>query len=127
MAKDAEFGHGRQNARMTKYDRLRDFLTECGREEIRLSLNEIEEILGEGLPGSAELCQWWHNPRSALSSQPRLPAWIAAGYEAEHPRGTDGVIFRRNAGDTRTIPPRIVSGPARAPHGHRAEDSQAAD
>jgi hypothetical protein len=80
---------------MSKYDRLRDYLAASGHDEIQLSLSEIETIIGEGLPGSAELCQWWHNPRSALASMPRLPAWDAAGYDAVHPRGSDAVIFRR--------------------------------
>ena len=112
---------------MTKYDRLRDYLLESGRDEILLSMTEIETILGDGLPGSAELCQWWHNPRSALASYPRVPAWQAAGYEAEHPRGSDRVIFRRRSSDTRAVRPRIVGTPARAPAPNPLETSQAAD
>ena len=110
---------------MTKYDRLRDYLAESGRDEIRLSLMEIEAILGEGLPGSAELCQWWHNPRSALSSNPRLPAWDAAGYAAEHPRGSDGVIFRRRQRDASVLSALQAGGrafPDRPQEGSRGAD-----
>ena len=112
---------------MTKYDRLRDYLIELSRDEILLSLTEIETILGEELPGSAELRQWWHNPRSALSSRPRLPAWEAAGYQAEHPRGSDRVIFRRRFSDMRVVHPRIATASAQPPVLSEAETSQAAD
>jgi hypothetical protein len=101
---------------MSKYDRLRDYLAASGQHEIHLSLSEIETIIGEGLPGSAELCQWWHNPRSALASLPRLPAWDAAGYEAVHPRGSDEVIFRRRAPSGLPAGARVVTREERRTH-----------
>ncbi len=82
---------------MNKYDRLRDYLIEQDNDELQLSLIEIETILGEPLPGSAELSQWWCNARSARVSAPRVPAWEAAGFVARHLRGSSAVVFCRGA------------------------------
>ncbi len=80
---------------MSKYDRLRDHLAEAGGDNLLMTFGEIETLLGEPLPGSAELVQWWHNPRSGVTRAERLPAWEAAGFIARHPRGSDVVIFSR--------------------------------
>lgn len=84
---------------MSKYDRLRDHLSGIGSEELLMTFPEIERLLGEPLPGSAELVQWWHNPRSGVTRTERLPAWEAAGFTATHPRGSDVVIFSRSHGE----------------------------
>jgi hypothetical protein len=80
---------------MNKYDRLRDYLFKRNSPEIVLTMSEIEEIMDANLPGTAEIPHWWKNERSAVTSNARLPAWEAAGYEAIHPQGSDYVIFRR--------------------------------
>lgn len=62
-----------------KYAPLHDYLANCGKDQLTLSLAEIEAILGEGLPASAHTNRgWWSNRRQAFQSS----AWMDAGYKA---------------------------------------------
>ena len=47
---------------MGKYDLLRDYLLQCGHNEITLSFSDIESIIGNLLPPSAlKYDEWWAN------------------------------------------------------------------
>ena len=62
----------------SKYEPLRQRLTEIEASRIRLSFNEIEAILGFRLPDSARLLpQWWAN---AGGSHVQAHAWMNAGW-----------------------------------------------
>lgn len=68
-------------ALFSKYNPLHEYLLRSGKDELTLSLSEIETVLGEALPPSA-LSQrvWWGNRRrGAVQSQ----AWMKAGYHVE--------------------------------------------
>ena len=66
----------------SKYQPLSDYLRRSGRQDVTLSLAEIEEILGDRLPDSAR-CQraWWSNrSKGALQAS----AWMGADYVVKH-------------------------------------------
>ena len=69
---------------MGKYDPLHDHLAGQRGQQIRLSFQEIEQIIGEPLPQSAYQHAWWwanEDPRTTAHVQCR--AWREAGYDAE--------------------------------------------
>jgi hypothetical protein len=69
----------------SKYTRLQWFLLERApsHREINLSLDQIESIIGAGLPSSArKYREWWSN-QSDVSNRPQAKAWIEAGYKIE--------------------------------------------
>jgi hypothetical protein len=52
-----------------KFDPLRDYLKNEKRDDFVLTFEEIEEIIGFGLPRSAHRAEWWdddtpHHPRA---------------------------------------------------------------
>ena len=64
---------------MAKYDPLRDWLKACGKDEVALSFLEIEGVLGDTLPQSADDHRaWWANEPKGRHVQAR--AWLDAGY-----------------------------------------------
>jgi hypothetical protein len=53
---------------VNKYEPLRDYLLQEKRIDFLLTFEEIEEILGFGLPRSAQRAEWWdddteHHPK----------------------------------------------------------------
>jgi hypothetical protein len=79
---------------MAKYDLLRDYLMQQHHRQFELTFRQIEDILGEPLPKSAERPQWWANVRGE-SSHVQREAWRAASYEAFLVSGSRRVQFRR--------------------------------
>lgn len=69
---------------MSKYDPLRDYLTETDEVLVRLSFVEIERILGDQLPPSARTrSAWWANePSGGRHVQAR--SWGNAGYQTQN-------------------------------------------
>lgn len=80
---------------MSKYDLLRDYLSNQRHREFALTFSEIEKILGFKLPDSAERPQWWANQVAA--GRPQREAWRAAGYDAFLSGNSRKVTFRRAA------------------------------
>lgn len=65
---------------MSKYDPLAHFLERSTSSEIRMSFDEIEEVLGFALPPSQTHRAWWsNNPSNNVMTK----AWLSAGYETE--------------------------------------------
>jgi hypothetical protein len=63
---------------VAKYDALRDYLFRAGAAEVRMSFDEIGDLVG-GLPSSAFRHRaWWANDRSHVQAR----AWLDAGREA---------------------------------------------
>lgn len=63
---------------MNKYGPLCDYLKICGKQTIRLSFEEIEKIINDELPSSAQkFPQWWENQRKGTRQS---DSWISAGY-----------------------------------------------
>ena len=76
----------------SKYDPLHVFLRTDRRDQLCLSLEEIEDILGFDLSASAAKAGWWVNP-VAVRARAQTWSWIDAGYEASMRHGL--VTFRR--------------------------------
>ena len=66
---------------MGKYDRLGEFLRGRADDEVALSFDEIEAILGFPLPDKAQHHRaWWsNNPSNSRLTK----AWLEAGYRSE--------------------------------------------
>ena len=63
--------------RPPKYQPLTDYLAALAVDEVRLTLAEIEQIIGAPLPvGAWEPTFWSNHPRGELRAQP----WVQAGW-----------------------------------------------
>ncbi|WP_316204501.1 hypothetical protein [Bradyrhizobium sp. SZCCHNS3051] len=80
---------------MPDYDALRDYLKRQTRPELVLSLDEIEELIGDGLPRAAQRASWWDSLRSPQEKMPQREACLAAGYVATRLPNGKGVRFRK--------------------------------
>jgi hypothetical protein len=88
----------RQIAKVSKYSALRDRLRTSGKSEVRMSFDEISDLVPGGLPPSAYRHDaWWNNEADSGSthSQSRL-GWMAAGYTVVADRVSRRVIFTRH-------------------------------
>jgi hypothetical protein len=62
----------------SRYDGLREYLSQRTEPVVRLTFSEIEDIIGGALPASARRYRpWWANERSGTHVHAR--AWIDAG------------------------------------------------
>jgi DNA-binding transcriptional regulator YiaG len=65
--------------KLGKYQALFEYLSTCGKDNVTLSLKEIENLLHDSLPESAhQRRDWWSNRRQAFQAT----AWVKAGYKA---------------------------------------------
>lgn len=72
--------HGHDVAR-SKYDTLRDYLSQRPDNAVRMTFRQIEEILGFRLPASArQYAHWWANDMTGNHVQ--ALAWMRAGRRA---------------------------------------------
>ncbi|MET0670714.1 MAG: hypothetical protein ABWY66_12010 [Xanthobacteraceae bacterium] len=77
-----------------KYDLLRDHLKSHVKDELVMTFDEIEEILGFGLPRAAQRAEWWFDD---TPEHPRLQriAVRDAGYDAKRLPDGKGVRFSK--------------------------------
>jgi hypothetical protein len=82
--------------RSLKYIRLAAFLADQPAEIecIRMSVPEIEEVVGERLPANARLPSWWRNDERKMHSR----AWLTAGWKVSQVKGDAEVEFVRSQG-----------------------------
>jgi len=80
---------------MAKYDRLKEYLMNSGKEAIEISFAEIENILQFPLPSSAYVHNaWWSN-----NGHSHARSWTDAGYKVASVRLKDKTIkFTKNLG-----------------------------
>jgi hypothetical protein len=87
--------------RVSKYASVRDQLRQSGRDRVRMSFDELNDLVPGGLPPSAYRHDaWWSNESepSSTHSQSRL-GWMAAGYHVETvDRVRQVVTFARGEG-----------------------------
>jgi hypothetical protein len=78
-------------AYQNKFEPLYDFLMKETRADFILTFEEIEEILGFGLPRSAHRAEWWDD---GTAEHPKMQAEAIrqAGYDSR--RMPDGVTVR---------------------------------
>jgi hypothetical protein len=80
-----------------KYEPLSKFLRNQASDEVKVSFEQIERIIGDKLPASAnEHRAWWsNNPNNSVMTK----AWIEAGFRSEQV-DMEGrkLVFRRMGG-----------------------------
>jgi hypothetical protein len=77
------------------YDALRDYLMRQKQDELVLSFEQIEEIIGAALPRAANRASWWDSLRSPDIQMPQREACLAAGFAATRLPDGRSVRFRR--------------------------------
>lgn len=80
---------------MGKYDPLRDYLKRQKAEELELSFEEIERVLGAMLPNGASRAQWWTVEPGEENPPVQHDSWREAGFQASLIAGKDRVRFIR--------------------------------
>jgi hypothetical protein len=80
---------------MGKYDPLRDYLKRQKAEELELSFEEIERVLGAMLPNGASRPQWWTMDAAEENPPVQHESWRGAGFQASLITGKDRVRFVR--------------------------------
>ncbi len=80
---------------MNDYDALRDYLQKQKQQELVLSFEEIEEIIGDALPRAAQRASWWDSLRSPQEKMPQREACLAAGFVATRMPDGQSVRFKR--------------------------------
>ena len=79
---------------MGKYDPLRKYLANCGKDEILMTFADMERIIGSPLPKSAvSHAEWWANESNDSSRHSHAKAWYNAGYKARANRPEKKVVF----------------------------------
>ena len=90
---------------MNDYDALREYLARQKQQELVLSFEEIEEILGRALPRAAQRASWWDSLRSPQEQMPQREACLAAGFVATRmPDGRSVRFARMKQGGGRRAP-----------------------
>ncbi|MFI4935727.1 MAG: hypothetical protein ACHP7N_13975 [Caulobacterales bacterium] len=87
---------------MSKYENLGAFLKASGADEIPLTFDQVEQIVGATLPDSQRYPAWWsNNPSNNVMTR----IWLEAGYRTE---GVDitgrKLVFRRATRDKPPLP-----------------------
>ncbi|MCW4051403.1 MAG: GIY-YIG nuclease family protein [Candidatus Bathyarchaeota archaeon] len=83
---------GKKTGYSGKYRKIGEYLDECSDDVVTLSYDEVEEILGFGLPDSAfEHRPWWAN-----SGQPHSRAWTDFGWLINGVSLGEWVRFRKD-------------------------------
>ena len=81
--------------RSLKYIRLAAFLAgqPASVDRVEMSLRDVEDLVGETLPGNARFPSWWRNDDRRMHSR----AWLTAGWEVVEMNGGDDsrVVFVR--------------------------------
>jgi hypothetical protein len=95
---------------MGKYDPLRRYLERHRHEDLTLSFEELEQLVGQLPPSAHQHRAWWANTRS----HPNAVAWLDAGWSlADVDLGTRRVRFRRMDSPRPAKRPRIDDSTAR--------------
>lgn len=82
---------------MSKYEPLTVFLKQAAPRELRLSFEEIEDVLGFRLPASKQYPAWWSN---SATNNTMTKAWLDAGYRTEQVDVGEGKITFHASGQT---------------------------
>ena len=78
---------------MGKYDALADYLRAQKRDEVPMTFEQIERLIGAKLPASHQYRAWWSN--NSFNSV-MTKAWLEAGFRSEQVDMESGkLVFRR--------------------------------
>jgi hypothetical protein len=81
---------------MGKYDPLESHLRRQKTATYEMSFRDIERILGELLPKSANRPEWWANEQNPHTRHVQCKAWLRAGYQATPQIHVERVRFERS-------------------------------
>ena len=87
---------------MGKYTPFGEFLRQQRTDEVRLTFDQIQAIIGSKLPPSSEQHRaWWsNNPHNSVLTQ----VWLAAGFRSEEvDMGRRRLVFRRARAQVSTV------------------------
>jgi hypothetical protein len=85
--------HPARERRSLKYIRLAAFLAGQAGDRIEMSLDEVEELVGEALPPGSRFPSWWRNDTRKMHAR----AWLTAGWTVEEFIAGEGrVVFARS-------------------------------
>jgi hypothetical protein len=79
---------------VNKYEPLYEFLMKEKRDDFVLTFEQIEEILGFGLPRSAKRAEWWDDDKPE-HPRDQAQAIHQAGYDSRRSPDATRVRFRR--------------------------------
>jgi len=79
-----------------KYERLAEYLKSLGRDEVVLTVDEIEKILGFKLPPSAGKGKWWSND---VRHYHAVSGWLKAGWKIKFAHLSKGLIGFQKVGE----------------------------
>ena len=82
---------------MADYSALRDYLEKQRSDEVVLTFEQIEEIIGFALPRAAQRASWWEKERNPENARPQRDAIRDGGFEATRLASADTVRFVRLA------------------------------
>ena len=75
-----------------KYEPLKDYLTNCAKNTVELTYDEVEKIIEDVLPYSAHKYRvWWAN-----SGHIQADAWLNAGFKVDSIKLGYSVVFKRS-------------------------------
>ena len=80
---------------MGKYDPLEHHLRRQKTASYEMSFRDIERVLGQLLPKSAQRPEWWANEDSPATRHVQCKAWLRAGYRAIPQVHSERVRFER--------------------------------
>lgn len=86
-----------QSRRSLRYIRLAAFLADqpATVDHLEMSVEDIEELIGESLPANSRYPSWWRNDDRKMHAR----AWLTAGWIVEGMNKADEVIvFTRDPG-----------------------------
>lgn len=86
---------------MSRYAQLAEYLEKQGADEVTLSFNEVERILGSHLPASArKLRVWWSNDVTHVQAK---YGWLQAGWKVEGVDFDAGAVMFRRVGKRKAV------------------------
>lgn len=82
-----------------KYKPLKDYLMNCNSNSVKLSYQEIEKIIGNPLPNSAnKYKEWWSN-----GGHSQADAWLDAGWRVNEINLGNYIVFKKSPSKPRNL------------------------
>ena len=80
---------------MNKYDPLQNYLLDQNSNYIKISFDQIEDLVGALPPTAYSTEQWWANEEIESTRHVQSKAWVANGWKAKVDLGVQSVEFTR--------------------------------
>lgn len=83
---------------MNKYDPLQNYLLDQNSNYIKISFDQIEDLVGALPPTAYSTEQWWANEEIESTRHVQSKAWVANGWKAKVDLGAKSVEFMKGDG-----------------------------